>query len=95
VGIKRGASWARDLQLVALTFQLLGAIVFVGAELMTGCMNLVPFGKPGCLPDLSLYTAFYFYFGVTLNFVWVLIPTLMIAGIVRSSAAETKHSKRA
>ena len=56
---------------------------------MTSCLNLVPFDKPGCSPPLSLFTAFYFYFGVGANFVWIVIPVLMIANILREEAAGT------
>jgi hypothetical protein len=82
VGLQKRAAWQHELQIAALAFQLLGAIVFVGSELLTGCLNMVPIGEHTCAPGVSLYELFYFWFGVSANFVWVVIPLRMAAGVI-------------
>lgn len=91
VGYCRDAKWKQEIGILALAFQLFGAIVFVGPEFLTGCLNMVPHNEFNCMPDTgSLYNLFYFYFGVGANFVWVVIPVWMIWEEVRSSAAAKK-----
>jgi hypothetical protein len=79
---------------VALSFQLFGAIVFVIPEFLSGCLNMVPHNVHTCVPDASsYYNLFYFYFGVLVNFVWVIIPAYMIWEAICSSAAEKEDKK--
>lgn len=89
VGYCRDSAWKQEIGILALAFQLFGAIVFVGPEFLTGCINMVPHNEYNCMPDTgSLYNLFYFYFGVGANFVWVVIPVYMIWEAVHSSAAQ-------
>jgi len=53
---------------------------------MTGCENMVPHGVKNCMPGFSLFELFYFWFGVGVNVVWVIVPAVMIVNIWRSYA---------
>merc|ERR1711871_35298 len=71
VGIVTDKVWSCELEIMALTVQLIGTFVFVLPDFLTGCLNMVPHNVPTCVPNLTAYTAFFFYFGVTVNVVWV------------------------
>ena len=49
VGIVKRKGWADGVALVALSFQLFGAIVFVVPDLMTECKNMVPLRVIRCV----------------------------------------------
>jgi hypothetical protein len=86
VGLASRKGWADGVGLVALSFQLFGAFVFILPEFMTGCENMVPHGVKNCMPGFSLFELFYFWFGVGVNVVWVIVPAVMIVNIWRSYA---------
>ena len=86
VGLATRKGWADGVALVALSFQLFGAFVFIIPEFMTGCENMIPHGEKNCSPGFSLFEIFYFWFGVGVNVVWVIVPAVMIFNIWRSYA---------
>ena len=67
VGLATRKGWADGVALVALSFQLFGAFVFIIPEFMTGCENMIPHGEKNCSPGFSLFEIFYFWFGVGVN----------------------------
>jgi len=67
VGILSRASWRQEAEMVLCTIQLLGTVYFCGVELKTGCLNLVPIGKPGCFAGTSTYELFFFWFATGMN----------------------------
>lgn len=91
VGIVTGALWSHELEVLTLAIQLVGMIFFVGPDFMTECMNMVPHDKPGCIPGFSFFEFFYFWFGVSVNFVWFFVPiTMLVSAIRRSVSLKTK-----
>lgn len=92
IGVCYRAKWRQGVELIALTFQLFGALLFVGPELYTGCENLVPIGVKTCFPGFSLYEIFYFWFGVIVNGVWVVIPAYMMYTAIVSDIKEKEVS---
>jgi len=92
VGVCYRTSWRQGVELIALTFQLFGALLFVGPELYTNCENMVPIGVPTCFPGLTLYELFYFWFGVLVNGVWVVIPAYMMYTAILSDMKEKEHA---
>jgi len=83
IGICKRAKWADAVALIALSFQLFGAIVFIVPDLITGCPNMQPFDVNTCLPDATMFTFFYFWFGVGCNILWVAIPIKFMADIIK------------
>ena len=59
VGIVRRAPWRQPFEIMALTWQLVGAVLFIVPELLAGCANLVPQGKEYCIPGFSIFELFY------------------------------------
>jgi len=88
IGVCYKKPWRQGVELIALTFQLFGALLFVGPELYTGCENLVPIGVKTCFPGFSLYEIFYFWFGVLVNGVWVVVPAFMMYTAIISDVKE-------
>eukprot|EP00462_Mataza_sp_D1_P004469 CAMPEP_0175104652 /NCGR_PEP_ID=MMETSP0086_2-20121207/9883_1 /TAXON_ID=136419 /ORGANISM="Unknown Unknown, Strain D1" /LENGTH=249 /DNA_ID=CAMNT_0016380141 /DNA_START=113 /DNA_END=862 /DNA_ORIENTATION=- len=90
--------WRAEMAVITLVFQILGTVFFVGPELMTGCPNVSPFGPDtGCFSSVdptSLYDLMYFYFAFGMNFVWIIVPVLMIYFSVKESS-DLKASKNA
>jgi len=92
IGVCYRSPWRQGVELIALTFQLFGALLFVGPELYTGCENLVPIGVAGCFPGFSLFEIFYFWFGVLVNGVWVVVPAILMYTAIKSDVEEKKLS---
>jgi hypothetical protein len=69
-----------------------GTVWFVGPELLTGCVNMVPFGIRRCVAGFSSYELLYFWFAVGANCVWIVVPVMMIchAAIRINHAAEDR-----
>jgi len=93
LALRRRSAVSPALELLASTLQLLGTVFFLGPEFMTGCKNMQPFGPSphGCFPPPldSLWTAFYWHFGIGVNAVWVFIPLLLGARAVADTATGT------
>lgn len=83
VGICKRAKWADVVAMMALSFQLFGAIVFIVPDLLTGCPNMQPFDQLTCMPEATMFTFFYFWFGVGCNILWVAIPIKFMADIIK------------
>ena len=81
---------------VVLTMAAYGALLFVVPDYLTGCLNMQPFGEPGCMPPLTPFYFFFVYFGVVINWIWFAVPVAMLAKTVRddfvSAAARPKTS---
>ena len=67
--------------------QVVGMILFVGPDFMTGCPNMVPHNVLTCVPGFSLYEGFYFWFGVVVNIVWGYVPLAMMRSAIQRSVA--------
>lgn len=78
IGIALRRPWRHEAQLLALSLQLIGTVLFAVPELMTGCVNMAPAGAVGCTPAVSMYTLLFFYFGSCVSTLWVVIPGVMI-----------------
>lgn len=66
------------LAIVTSMMQIIGTIFFVFSPLFHDCMDLPPFGVKGCLPELDWFTLIYVYLAFGINFVWVIIPSMII-----------------
>ena len=78
--------------------QLLGTIMFVFPEFVTGCKNLSPFGLEGCIERFTSvpsgstleYHGLFFLFAVGANLVWIFVPLkLMVNAWNENLAAKT------
>ena len=47
-----------------------------------------PVGVETCLPPVTPFFIFFFYFGVIINFLWLVVPCLMLVEVVRSDVRE-------
>lgn len=83
VGICTRKKWADAIALIALSFQLFGAIVFIVPDLLIGCPNMQPFELKSCVPGTTLFELFYFWFGVVVNIVWVIVPLIIMKNIIQ------------
>jgi hypothetical protein len=83
VGIATRAKWHKSIELVVLTMSLYGTIVFVVPDFLDGCPSTQPIGVHDCFPELTPFYFFYTYFGVTINFIWFLVPLYMIVDRIR------------
>ena len=83
VGIATRAKWHKSIELVVLTMSLYGTIVFVVPDFLDGCPSTQPIGVHDCFPELTPFYFFYTYFGVTINFIWFLVPLYMIVNRIR------------
>lgn len=94
IGMVTGAVWACEMEIATLMLQLVGMIVFVGPDYMTGCMNMVPHNVSGCIPGFSSYEFFYYWFGVGVNIVWGVVPLVMLHDAFKRSIAMKVKGKR-
>ena len=73
-GTQTKAKWRQGAECFTLGVQYFGAVVFLFPSFLFECVDLVPKGVPGCLPKVTPYTFFYYYFGAGANFVWIVAP---------------------
>jgi len=78
VAIATGSKLAAGWELITLTWQLFGLLAFVGPDFLTGCLNMVPHGEEGCLPEFTPYNFFFSWFGVGINIIWAYVPICMM-----------------
>mmetsp|Transcript_6953 Transcript_6953/g.8428 ORF Transcript_6953/g.8428 Transcript_6953/m.8428 type:complete len:258 (+) Transcript_6953:107-880(+) len=94
VGIMKNLPWHHELQAVVSAFHLFGTIMFIAPEFLTSCPNMAPIGEETCLPDLTPFTFFYFYFGVGANLVWILVPLYIGFTAVLQSVSVKKVARK-
>ncbi|GMI61519.1 hypothetical protein ScalyP_jg9061 [Parmales sp. scaly parma] len=91
-------SWRQEMVLLTGFIQLLGTIMFVFPEFVTGCKNLSPFGLEGCIERFTSvpsgstleYHGLFFLFAVGANLVWIFVPLkLMVNAWNENLAAKT------
>ena len=58
VSICNGRKWHKTLEVCVLTMAAYGAIMFLLPDYMTGCLNMHPMGKPGCMPPFTPFNCF-------------------------------------
>ena len=87
-GVMHKAPWRHTVEAIALTTQAVGAIMFVMPDMLSGCENMQPVGVKSCLPPLTPFFVFFFYFGVIINWLWVVVPVFMLVKVVQSDVAE-------
>ena len=90
VGLYQRATWRRELEVCVCTLQMFGNAMFVGPELLTGCLNMVPIGTKGCTAGLTAYELFFFWFAVGINAIWLVVPAYFLVTNVLESAAQKK-----
>ena len=83
VGIATGAKWHRTLETIVLTMAAYGAVVFVVPDMFDGCVNMQPMGVADCAPPLTPFYFFFVYFGVVINWIWLVVPVAMLVAKVR------------
>jgi len=88
IGICHRAPWRQPVEAFALGMQFFGSLVFPAADLLTGCDNMQPIGVHTCLPPLTPFFIFFFYFGVLVNFLWAVVPAFMFVRCVFGEIAE-------
>ena len=91
VGIVTGAVWACEMEIATTMLQLVGMVMFIGPDYLTGCMNMVPHNVSGCIPGFTPFECFYYWFGVGVNLVWGYVPAMLMIDAFKRSAA-MKHS---
>jgi hypothetical protein len=87
-GVMHKSPWRHTVEAIALTTQAVGAIIFVMPDMLTGCENMQPVGVKTCLPPVTPFFVFFFYFGVIINWLWVVVPVFMLVKVVQSDIAE-------
>eukprot|EP00445_Apocalathium_hangoei_P081300 CAMPEP_0204190086 /NCGR_PEP_ID=MMETSP0361-20130328/59026_1 /ASSEMBLY_ACC=CAM_ASM_000343 /TAXON_ID=268821 /ORGANISM="Scrippsiella Hangoei, Strain SHTV-5" /LENGTH=259 /DNA_ID=CAMNT_0051150851 /DNA_START=35 /DNA_END=814 /DNA_ORIENTATION=+ len=87
VGTALRRPWRHEVQILTLSLQLMGTIMFVVPEFMTECLNLAPQGVATCAPVPTLYNLVYFWFGTCISFIWFVIPLRMLWGSICESVA--------
>ena len=60
-----------------------GAVVFVVPDMFDGCVNMQPMGVADCAPPLTPFYFFFVYFGVVINWIWLVVPVAMLVAKVR------------
>ena len=48
-----------------------------------GCVNMQPIGVADCAPPLTPFYFFFVYFGVVINWIWLVVPVAMLVAKVR------------
>ena len=76
------------METIALMIQAVGAVAFVMPDMLTGCENMQPINVKTCLPPLEPFYFFFFYFGVIINWLWVVVPVFALVKVVQSDVAE-------
>ena len=93
-GVMHKTPWRHTVEAIALTTQAVGAIMFVMPDMLTGCENMQPIGENTCLPPVTPFFVFFFYFGVIVNWLWVVVPVWMLVKVVQSDVAEKAELAR-
>jgi len=94
VGIMKNKPWHHEMQALMSAVHLFGVIMFVVPEFLTQCQNMAPIGEKSCLPELTPFTFFYYYFGVGANLVWVFVPLYLgYTAIMESAEIKAKAMK--
>lgn len=80
---KRGLAWRRPLEILVASFQLFGAIIFMGSEEVMGSPNLFIKGHvtgAGLVKQANLIDSICFYWFAYLfaNLIWVFVPIPLI-----------------
>lgn len=78
VGICKGAKWQKTLEVMVLTMAAYGALVFVVPDYLEGCSNMQPMNERTCSPELTPFYFFFVYFGVIINWIWFVVPVVML-----------------
>ena len=79
IGIAKRATWHRTLESAVLAMQAYGAILFMAPDMFDGCRNQQPHGEADCFPKVTPFTFFFVYFGVLINWIWLIVPVVMLA----------------
>ena len=95
VAICKQATWHRSLENIVLTLASYGTLIFVAPDYLTGCLNMQPFGEPGCSPPYTPFYFFFVYYGVIINWVWFMVPIVMLWYNVREDFAAAPKAKAA
>ena len=83
VGIATRAKWSKTIEIIVLTLACYGTIIFVLPDFFDGCLNMQPIGVKECSPAFTPYYAFYVYFGLGINIIWLCVPLGMLIVNVR------------
>ena len=78
VGICKGTKWHKTLEVMVLTMAAYGALVFVLPDYLEGCSNMQPMGVKSCTPEVTPFYFFFVYFGVIINWIWFVVPIVML-----------------
>ena len=87
-GVCYKTPWRHTMETIALMIQAVGAVAFVMPDMLTGCENMQPINVKTCLPPLEPFYFFFFYFGVIINWLWVVVPVFALVKVVQSDVAE-------
>ena len=69
-------------------FSFSAAVCFVMPDLLTGCENMQPINVKTCLPPFEPFYFFFYYFGVVINWLWVVVPMIALYFVVKSDVEE-------
>ncbi|KAJ9456183.1 putative 3-Beta-hydroxysteroid-delta(8) [Diplonema papillatum] len=86
-GIRRGCPWRYATELVLCSVQLMGTYLFVGTEVYEGFPNVVTDFNF----EFSRDQIVYFWFGFSINFIWVIVP-LYFGSLAWSSATQASRA---
>jgi len=93
--ISKRKNYAQEMTILTAFLQLLGTIMFVFPEFITGCRNLSPFGFDGCIARFTTvpkgttlpYHALFFGFAVGANLIWIIVPLKIMINAWRENMA--------
>jgi len=87
-GVCYKTRWRHGAECIALVTQAVGAVCFVMPDMLTGCENMQPINVKTCLPPLEPFYFFFYYFGVVINWLWVVVPVIALYFVVKSDVEE-------
>jgi len=94
IALTRGNKYRYLLAIVTSVCQIIGTVFFVVPPLVNGCLDLPPFDVPGCTPPFNLFNSIFVYLAFGSNFVWFVIPTLIIIwGCPKTTAINNKKEQ--
>merc|ERR1712086_419652 len=100
-GCLRKRIWSNEMVMLTAFLRLIGTIVFIVPEFITGCKNLSPFGLESCetrfktVPEGTTlyYHMLYFGFAVGANIVWIVVPAKLMLDAWCSNCALKRAAK--
>jgi hypothetical protein len=94
-GVSHRKTWRQTVAAIALTAQAALCVLCYAPEILTGCLNLPPFGQTGCLAaPLDGFHGIFFWFGIfTRGIAYVAVPAIASVMYVRDDVREKRTAR--